>query len=51
LARGESLPNAVALAQEYVAAAIASGADVAVGQGNGPLNHFHNPQKLIINAN
>ena len=47
LARGESLTEAVALAQEYVAAAIAAGSDVRTGHGNGPLNHFHNPQKLI----
>jgi hydroxymethylpyrimidine/phosphomethylpyrimidine kinase len=49
LARGESLSGAVARAQEYVTAAIVAGADVAVGHGNGPLNHFHNPKKLIKN--
>jgi hydroxymethylpyrimidine/phosphomethylpyrimidine kinase len=47
LARGKSLPDAVAEAQEYVTEAIRCGADVQVGHGNGPLNHFHNPQKLI----
>jgi hydroxymethylpyrimidine/phosphomethylpyrimidine kinase len=47
LARGESLSDAVARAQEYVSAAIIHGADVKTGRGNGPLNHFHNPEKLI----
>jgi hydroxymethylpyrimidine/phosphomethylpyrimidine kinase len=47
LARGESLPDAVAHAQNYVTQAIVTGSDVKVGAGNGPLNHFHNPEKLI----
>jgi hydroxymethylpyrimidine/phosphomethylpyrimidine kinase len=47
LARGHSLPDAVRKAQEYVTEAIKHGADVKVGNGNGPLNHFHNPHKLI----
>jgi hydroxymethylpyrimidine/phosphomethylpyrimidine kinase len=47
LARGETLPEAVRRAQEYVSAAIASGSDVRVGHGNGPLNHFHDPHRLI----
>ncbi len=47
LARGESLADAVQKAQEYVTEAIKHGADVKVGHGNGPLNHFHNPHKLI----
>lgn len=47
LARGEELPSAVARAQDYVAAAVLHGSDVAIGRGSGPLNHFHNPEKLI----
>ncbi len=47
LARGESLPDAVRLAQEYVSAAIVAGSDVRVGRGNGSLNHFHDPEKLL----
>lgn len=47
LARGESLSAAVARAQDYVSAAILAGSDVCVGRGNGPLNHFHSPEKLI----
>jgi hydroxymethylpyrimidine/phosphomethylpyrimidine kinase len=50
VARGSSLPDAVTLAQEYVHQAILSGKDARMGKGNGPLNHFFNPQKLIINA-
>ena len=49
LARGEALYNAVALAQDYVFEAISTGKDVVTGKGNGPLNHFFNPQKLIKN--
>lgn len=49
IARGEVLPTAVALAQEYINGAIYNGRDVAIGHGNGPLNHFYNPQKMIKN--
>ncbi|MNT74914.1 Hydroxymethylpyrimidine/phosphomethylpyrimidine kinase [compost metagenome] len=49
LARGEDLKNAVTLAQEYVFEAIKNGKDVVTGKGNGPLNHFFNPNKLIKN--
>lgn len=49
LARKENLENAVTLAQEYVFKAIESGKDVVTGKGNGPLNHFFNPTKLIKN--
>jgi hydroxymethylpyrimidine/phosphomethylpyrimidine kinase len=47
LARGESLPVAVARAQEWVSEAITHGGDVTTGRGNGPLNHFWNPERLI----
>lgn len=49
LAIGRSLPDAVVLAQQYVHEAILNGKDAQMGKGNGPLNHFFNPQKLIIN--
>ncbi len=47
LARGEALADAVAMAQEWVTAAISAGSDVKVGRGNGPLNHFWRPEQLI----
>lgn len=49
LARGEDLKSAVKLAQEYVFEAIKSGKDVTTGKGNGPLDHFFNPNKSIKN--
>lgn len=47
LAHGHTISEAVSLAQNYVFAAIEQGADVQLGMGNGPLNHFFNPQKQI----
>ncbi|MFY1046022.1 bifunctional hydroxymethylpyrimidine kinase/phosphomethylpyrimidine kinase [Chryseobacterium sp. GP-SGM7] len=49
LAQGNSIEKAVDLAQNYVSEAIYHGYDVQTGKGNGPLNHFFNPQKLIKN--
>ncbi|WP_330443489.1 bifunctional hydroxymethylpyrimidine kinase/phosphomethylpyrimidine kinase [Flavobacterium sp. C4GT6] len=49
LTRGEELQDAVALAQEYINGAIYHGRDVLTGNGNGPLNHFYNPQTMIKN--
>lgn len=49
LAQGESLFDAVSMAQTYAYEAIKNGEDVQTGKGNGPLNHFFNPQKLIKN--
>lgn len=48
MARGERLEDAVRLAKEYICEAIAGGADVNIGSGAGPVNHFFNPQKLIV---
>lgn len=48
-AQGKSLAEAVLLGQDYVHQAIYNGKDVLFGKGNGPLNHFFNPQKLIKN--
>lgn len=47
LTRGLSMPEAIGQAKDYVSAAIASGADVSIGQGHGPVNHFFNPCKLM----
>jgi len=49
LARGENLYKSVELAQNYVFEAIKHGKEVVTGKGNGPLNHFFNPHKLIKN--
>ena len=49
LAQGFDLKEAVKFSQEYVHGAIENGKDIITGKGNGPLNHFYNPQKLIIN--
>lgn len=49
LAQGKSILEAVTLGQNYVKEAIYHGKDVLVGEGNGPLNHFFNPQKIIKN--
>lgn len=49
LAQGKTLYDSVSLGQQYVYQAIENGKDVKTGLGNGPLNHFFNPQKLIKN--
>jgi len=49
IAQGKSFSEAVMLAHDYVQQAIFHGKDVQTGKGNGPLNHFFNPQKLIKN--
>lgn len=49
LALGKALPDAIAAAQDYVHEAIDAGRNVITGKGNGPLNHFYNPHKLILN--
>ncbi|MDF2934552.1 MAG: bifunctional hydroxymethylpyrimidine kinase/phosphomethylpyrimidine kinase [Chryseobacterium sp.] len=49
IARGEELLKAVELAQNYVFETIKQGKDVVTGTGNGPLNHFFNPNELIKN--
>ncbi|MDR2228808.1 MAG: bifunctional hydroxymethylpyrimidine kinase/phosphomethylpyrimidine kinase [Flavobacteriaceae bacterium] len=48
IAQGKDLHDAVSMGQKYVFEAIKSGKDIEIGKGNGPLNHFFNPQKLII---
>jgi len=50
IARGYSNRDAVAAGQDYVQQAILHGSDVLTGKGNGPLNHFFNPHKMIKHA-
>ncbi len=49
LALGQELAQAVRLARRYILAAIAAGADVRTGHGQGPLNHGFAPlaQRVI----
>lgn len=49
LAQGEELSKSISYGQNYVHQAICNGEDVLTGKGNGPLNHFFHPQKLIKN--
>lgn len=48
LSRGEELPLAVEKGVRYVHEAIKAGAEVSVGSGHGPLNHFFAPEVAII---
>jgi hydroxymethylpyrimidine/phosphomethylpyrimidine kinase len=41
LAKGESLDKAVKIAKLYVTAAIIAADEIGVGQGRGPVHHFH----------
>lgn len=43
---GYSLEKAVAAAKQYLTDALAAGANVRMGQGHGPLNHFFAPLPL-----
>lgn len=46
LALGNSLEKAVEAAKQYITGALAAGANVRMGQGHGPLNHFFSPISL-----
>jgi hydroxymethylpyrimidine/phosphomethylpyrimidine kinase len=48
LALGEKLTTAVKKATDYLFQALQAGSDIQVGHGNGPVNHFFNPQPLKI---
>ena len=48
IARGLSLEDAISEAKNYVTEAIRAGADINIGKGIGPVNHFSNPQKMIV---
>lgn len=41
LAKGADLDTAARLAKDYIAAAIAAGAEYKIGKGHGPVCHFH----------
>lgn len=42
LAKGYGLNHAVESAKEYLYKAIVSGSKYSIGNGHGPVNHFHN---------
>lgn len=46
LALGYDMEEAIAKGKSYVTAALQAGADVEIGQGHGPVNHFFTPQPL-----
>jgi hydroxymethylpyrimidine/phosphomethylpyrimidine kinase len=48
LGLGETLPQAVMAARDYVMQAIAAGAAVKIGQGAGPMNHGFCPVEMKI---
>ena len=48
LARGMDITKAIRTAKTYVSRAIRAGSDVQTGGGHGPVNHFFDPQALII---
>ncbi|GGF20551.1 bifunctional hydroxymethylpyrimidine kinase/phosphomethylpyrimidine kinase [Echinicola rosea] len=48
LAKGMRMAEAVELARNFVFQAIDAGKSVKTGQGSGPLNHFYQPEKMII---
>lgn len=48
LSFGNDIYVAVDKAKRYVAGAIKASCDVSVADGNGPLNHFYNPQKMSL---
>lgn len=48
LARGYNMQEAVALAKGYLDKALEAGKEVTTGHGHGPVDHFFNPEQLII---
>lgn len=46
MALGNMTEEAVGLAKEYLQKALVEGADVCIGHGHGPVNHFFNPNQL-----
>ncbi|MBG6235274.1 hydroxymethylpyrimidine/phosphomethylpyrimidine kinase [Pedobacter sp. CAN_A7] len=47
IALGDELQTAISNSEVYIQKAIAQGKDVKTGDGQGPLNHFFDPQKLV----
>lgn len=48
LARGENVDVAVGHAKEYITKALIAGADVVIGRGTGPVNHFFDGRCRLI---
>lgn len=48
MAKGNNLLSAIKNAKNYISEALQTGSEVKTGEGNGPLNHFFEPLKLII---
>ncbi|WP_316799761.1 bifunctional hydroxymethylpyrimidine kinase/phosphomethylpyrimidine kinase [Pedobacter frigidisoli] len=48
MAKGAPLTVAIERAKAYISDALNAGRNVVTGKGNGPLNHFFNPLKLLI---
>ncbi|WP_316845243.1 bifunctional hydroxymethylpyrimidine kinase/phosphomethylpyrimidine kinase [Pedobacter psychrodurus] len=48
MAKGHDLLPAIKIAKHYISAALQAGSEITTGYGNGPLNHFFDPLKLII---
>ncbi|TBO44907.1 bifunctional hydroxymethylpyrimidine kinase/phosphomethylpyrimidine kinase [Pedobacter kyonggii] len=48
MAKGNALLVAIKNAKDYISQALQAGCEVKTGKGNGPLNHFFEPLKLII---
>jgi len=42
LAKGKTMEDAVRLAKQYITGAIKAGAPYSLGQGHGPVHHYHN---------
>lgn len=51
MARGFTLEKAVEGGREYITSSLRAGADVATGDGHGPVNHFFNPIPQIMEIN
>ena len=47
IALGHELVTAISKSKDYIHQAIEQGKDVRIGAGQGPLNHFFDPRKLI----
>ena len=48
LAQGLPVDEAIGAAKEWVTKALRAGADVEIGKGHGPVNHFFDPIKMKI---
>ncbi len=46
LALGNKMTDSIFLAKQYLQNALETGADIKIGKGYGPVNHFFNPEKL-----